>query len=1081
MLLGAGLVFGGALFSQAVKESRFGDRDNNRTEAQGDGKKPVDIKAERSNYDSEVNKRHGIEENAVILVGDVAFHHNGAVITCDSAIRYSDRRIDCFKNVIINQDSTYVYGDRAEYNGDLNLARVYSPVVKVIDGDATLYTYNFSFNTATKVGTWFGGGVMYQQDNTMESEKGYFYSDDHELVAVRNVEMRNDSHWIATDSVRYNTETEIATFYTRTYIWTNDGEMIRADKGRYHTRDSTYFFWDNAYVMDEFRETWADTIDFRARTEDIFMYGNIQIDDNEHESSAFGDFGRYWGERGETMLTKTPSLLNYNAEEGNSDTLYMRADTVFMFVVYPSDGRTRDSVVAPALDPHAHLRWVDSLPDSVRLVMADSLAPVIARLRASQDSLKRRADSIMDALYPPLFSEGFEGTGDSPGAADSLGMADSLAAGHGVLIDSLAADALAGAGLRDSLAGADSLALNAADTADSLGGADSLRAADTKESKRAARRSRRGNRDSGPNQGAWHYPDALSYFGHAADFAGAGGFDNYSHHAAYSYFSNSTTADSLSGSALRSDRLRDSLADPVADSLTRTAIDSLMDAQLLLDTLLVDEPAPLVPDTLIVAAPEPIVSDPAAPEQITTPGPAPEAESAVESEPTPEPERPEPPEVVELRARMEAIKAEADSLQTAETYIRPRPAASSDAGTNAADSLARMRTDSLARVDSLARMDSLSVADPVAFGKLQKAEAKRLKTEAKAARRAEKQRLREEKYAKRDSLATAKAIARRLRAATKRGIAVDSLGYPIDSVALARADSLARRDSMLLRDSLHLRDSLKIRDSLALHDTLPAAEADTTMRIFRGWHNVKIWRKDMQAVCDSMVGFSADSTVRMYVDPILWYGDSQITADSITLITANEQIERAEFYGEPIMGSQVAGRQFNQIKGQTMTSFFRDSEIYRHDTDGAAQTLYYIQEEEKGPDGEVTYTEPVGFLIMTSTNISFLISDQYVDYIIPREGVDWTIYPMDQIPPTQQTRLQGFEWRIELKPALIDVFSRTVRPAERTAHEAMSLPAFPIAARIDRRREYLIKNRMWGDRVDPLPAHAVEWARTLQN
>ncbi len=180
------------------------------------------------------------------------------------------------------------------------------------------------------------------------------------------------------------------------------------------------------------------------------------------------------------------------------------------------------------------------------------------------------------------------------------------------------------------------------------------------------------------------------------------------------------------------------------------------------------------------------------------------------------------------------------------------------------------------------------------------------------------------------------------------------------------------------------------------------------------------------------------------------------------------------------MGSQLSRRQYNQVKGQTMTAWFRDSEVYRHDADGNAQVLYYIQEEEEGPDGKTVYTDPQAFLVMTASNISFLIEDQYVNYIVPRDVVDWTIYPIEQIPPTQTTRLQGFEWRIERKPELKDVFDRSVRPAERAFHESMPQPSFPIAARIDRRREYLINNRMWGDRTDPLPAHAVEWVRALE-
>ncbi len=315
-MLAVGLLFGGVLLLQAQQNSAGGQ------------KKPVDVKADRAYRTPELK-----DKNAIILAGNVVFHHNGAAISCDSAVRYSDRRIDCFKNVIINQGSGYVYGDRAEYNGDLGQARVHSPVVKVIDGDATLYTYNFTFNTRTKVGTWFGGGVLYQRDNVLESERGMYYSDRREIVAYNAVEMKNTSHKIVSDSVRYNTRTRVANFYTKTYIWTRDGEIISADKGRYNTRDSTYFFYGNAYILTPFRETWADTIDFHAKMEDAFLYGNIQIDDNENDSSAFGDYGQYWGERGETMLTRRPSLSNYG-EDQNGDTLYMRSDTLFLYVRY---------------------------------------------------------------------------------------------------------------------------------------------------------------------------------------------------------------------------------------------------------------------------------------------------------------------------------------------------------------------------------------------------------------------------------------------------------------------------------------------------------------------------------------------------------------------------------------------------------------------------------------------------------------------------------------------------------------------------------------------------------------------------
>ena len=108
----------------------------------------------------------------LIAVGNFAAHHNGTVITCDSTVRYSDSHLECFGNVLINKGSTFIYGDRAEYDGEKNEARIYSDIIKVVDGTATMYTYNFTFNTKSNVGTFTGGGVVIDENNRLESDKG---------------------------------------------------------------------------------------------------------------------------------------------------------------------------------------------------------------------------------------------------------------------------------------------------------------------------------------------------------------------------------------------------------------------------------------------------------------------------------------------------------------------------------------------------------------------------------------------------------------------------------------------------------------------------------------------------------------------------------------------------------------------------------------------------------------------------------------------------------------------------------------------------------------------------------------------
>ncbi|MBO5693471.1 MAG: hypothetical protein J6R74_05985 [Tidjanibacter sp.] len=93
---------------------------------------PVDIKAKRTRPVSVG------DSTGYAMVGDVVLYHNGTVITCDSVVRYSERRMSCFGKVIIKKEDTYIYGNRVEYNRDRGEARIFSPLIKVRNKDATL-------------------------------------------------------------------------------------------------------------------------------------------------------------------------------------------------------------------------------------------------------------------------------------------------------------------------------------------------------------------------------------------------------------------------------------------------------------------------------------------------------------------------------------------------------------------------------------------------------------------------------------------------------------------------------------------------------------------------------------------------------------------------------------------------------------------------------------------------------------------------------------------------------------------------------------------------------------------------------
>ena len=299
----------------------------------------------------------------LIAVGNFAAHHNGTVITCDSTVRYSDSHLECFGNVLINKGTTFIYGDRAEYDGEKNEARIYSDIIKVVDGTTTMYTYNFTFNTKSNVGTFTGGGVVVDDNNRLESDKGYYNADTKDIICVERVEMRDDKYQMKGDSVIYNMDTNNARFFRNTNIWNQENnEYLYADCGEFRDSEDLYRLTENGYILTEEQELWSDSLDYYRERGYALLRNNIQIDDNKNKILAFGDWGEYWKEPGDAFLTKDPSMVSYDAEQG--DSLFIRSDSMYLFTKDPVAERLeRERIAKHRADSIA---LADSLPKGAK-------------------------------------------------------------------------------------------------------------------------------------------------------------------------------------------------------------------------------------------------------------------------------------------------------------------------------------------------------------------------------------------------------------------------------------------------------------------------------------------------------------------------------------------------------------------------------------------------------------------------------------------------------------------------------------------------------------------------------------------
>ena len=325
-------------------------------------------------------------EKILIAVGNFAAHHNGTVITCDSTVRYSDSHLECFGNVLIKKGTTYIYGDRADYNGEKNEAHIFSDIIKVVDQNTTMYTYNFTFNTQTNIGTFTGGGVIIDDNNRLEADKGYYNADTKEIICVTRVEMRDDKYRMKGDSVIYNMDTNGARFFRNTNIWnTEDNEYLYADCGEFDDAKQLYRLTENGYILTEEQEVWSDSLDYYRDNGYALLKHNVQIDDVKNKVLVLSDWGEYWKEPGNAFLTNNPVLVSYDAEQG--DSLYIRSDSMYLY--------TRD----PVAERIERERIARHIADSIAL--ADSLQRV-AQMAEAEKVVKKDDEQVDKSEQGPM-------------------------------------------------------------------------------------------------------------------------------------------------------------------------------------------------------------------------------------------------------------------------------------------------------------------------------------------------------------------------------------------------------------------------------------------------------------------------------------------------------------------------------------------------------------------------------------------------------------------------------------------------------------------------------------------------------
>jgi lipopolysaccharide export system protein LptA len=178
------------------------------------------------------------------------------------------------------------------------------------------------------------------------------------------------------------------------------------------------------------------------------------------------------------------------------------------------------------------------------------------------------------------------------------------------------------------------------------------------------------------------------------------------------------------------------------------------------------------------------------------------------------------------------------------------------------------------------------------------------------------------------------------------------------------------------------------------------------VRAIKAYHNVRVYKSNLQAKSDSLFYNSADSTLRWFKNPIMWGEGSQQTGDTIYLQMKNSKLSSVQVLQSAFsVNVEKDSAHFNQVKGKVMTGFFREGKIQSLYVDGNAESIYFTK------DDNNVYKE-MNQTVSSRLKITFK-DDEIADLVTIKEA-ESAITPLSKLD--EDVFLTGFMWKPELRP-----------------------------------------------------------------
>lgn len=229
-----------------------------------------------------------------------------------------------------------------------------------------------------------------------------------------------------------------------------------------------------------------------------------------------------------------------------------------------------------------------------------------------------------------------------------------------------------------------------------------------------------------------------------------------------------------------------------------------------------------------------------------------------------------------------------------------------------------------------------------------------------------------------------------------------------------RNESQVRGNALLVQirtDSVGAPDDTLLVRARRLH----SSEADSLRRLI-AIDSVRIWQQDIAATADSVVydriaqggdALQREET-RLYDSPMTWFDGTQVWGDTIRVKARGRSVDTVHVYGNAFAAQRdTTLDKINQLKGKSMTAYFRNDSLRRIDTAPNAQAIFFMKNEQDELDA--AFKGSGDQLVMWFQRGEIQDAKFY-------RGIDGDVYGQDLAPIPDPFQLEGFRWLPEQQP-----------------------------------------------------------------